>query len=323
MATRQTTTDLQPHKADHDEIAPDVSVVAVFVSQISAFWARARVMEFRALQMWSEAQTWAPPTSQEEDARLVETVRHVKAFGREFDQAWAIKSAVHRLRMALTERHKVGAEAIERAAERGEALHAQWVETEARRVREETERRRHAAEAQAAAERARELELLETAALDAEAASLELSPRERVYVRTVVEGRPEIYAASYAGYKDPEKAVVRLRQSAKVQAAIGAARDAAAWQAEAAALKAQPLVVTHAVVASQAATGGVTTWSAEVVDAEAFLRAYRDPQSRQAHGIPDDAVTVNQTALNRAARDLHELINGWPGVRAKKTPRIR
>ena len=40
------------------------------------------------------------------------------------------------------------------------------------------------------------------------------------------------------------------------------------------------------------------------------------------HGIPLDCLQINTVKLNEYARSLHEQLDRWPGVRARKTTKV-
>jgi hypothetical protein len=128
-------------------------------------------------------------------------------------------------------------------------------------------------------------------------------------------------AAQAAGFREPVKAAAKLLTSDKVIAAIAAQREARQIREQAAAKKEEPLNVdvqtVKPAVAKVAGSRSVTTKSAEVYDADAFLAAMLDPKTRTSLGIPTECITIDTAKLNDQARQLGDIINRWPGVRLK------
>jgi len=126
--------------------------------------------------------------------------------------------------------------------------------------------------------------------------------------------------------------VERARQEAERKARAEWTRQQAEMRAEAAKaaeageiLRADELVETAAVMPvpaidiPEAKAAGVSvreTWSAEVTDRDALLRAVL------AGTVPGDVIQVNQPMLNRSAAAMKAEMN-WPGVRVVRTESVR
>jgi hypothetical protein len=185
-------------------------------------------------------------------------------------------------------------------------------------VAEEQERLRQEAERKAREEREAELARMEAEALAKEEASTDLSDREEAFVTRYMAIKDPERAAAFAGYKNPFQAATRLMSLPKVQTAIRERQEAIALRQQATARAAQPIEVEVEEVKANVSRGGGgyerTTWTAEVLDEPAFIRAVIEGKS----GIPLDVLTVNQTVLNSYARSLQSRLDLWKGVRAVK-----
>jgi hypothetical protein len=173
--------------------------------------------------------------------------------------------------------------------------------------------------------RERELQEQEDAAARLEAASDDLSAREKKFVELVATMRgtsldgpktPE-YAASQAGFKNADVKGPALLTSPKIAHAIASAVEAKAIREQAEALREEPITVAAPKVESNvgkaAGTRNTKHYSCEgVVDLEKFRAAYL------AGDIPAEAMTPNLTFLNKQADALKDgFEQAYPGARLK------
>lgn len=299
-------------------------LIESFVRGLSGFFTRATALETRAKQLLEEAKSWKQPTDGASDKALVEKVRTITAAKREIEDHWQITATVSRFHRRLTAARDRGVDVLEEASQLGTRLHNAYAEAERRRAREEEDRQRREAEERAKLDRERELARLEAAALEAEASSPDLSDREARFVDYYTGPYSEpARAAQHAGYKNPDQAAAKLLSQDKILQAIAAKRDALRLREQATAKRTAPVEVESVRVQADVAKGDTSRWSGEVIDAGAFLAAVLDPLARTRLGIPADVVTIDTVKLNEYARALHEQLDRWPGVRAKKTTSIR
>ena len=95
---------------------------------------------------------------------------------------------------------------------------------------------------------------------------------------------------------------------------------------QAAALKAEPITVEVPdvpanIITPAGVSGDRTTWSAELLS-ERELVAWIVKGLQKGDDVPGDLLCIDSVKLNQYARQMHEAINRWPGVRAKKTTRV-
>lgn len=316
--------DVRPDDEEAALAIVEGGTVAQFVAGLKAFFSTARELESGAVKALEVARTWKQPGTLEEDERLVRSVRDVNTSKRTIEEHWSITSKVHQFHRRLTAARDRGVTALEEAAKIGNRLHAQYVEAEERRAREEAERRQRAEEERQRIERQQESDRLEAQALEMEATSPELSARERRFVEEFSRLRNGVAAAKLAGYRDFANAGVGLLGMPKILEAIGAIDKAEALRRQAAAVQAAPVEPSFIPESKpEVAKGAAITYSAEVFDVELFLSAVLDPVARTRHGIPVDVVTFDTKRMNEYARALQQNIGRWPGVRAKKGSSIR
>lgn len=325
MATKRTTATAPvppspPPSQDLVHVTPTAGVLVQWFENMTAFFTTASAMEAQAKATLDQAKAWKAPTTGHEDELLKDKIRDVRRESKALEDFWGITSVVSQFHKRLVAGRQRGVAMLEEAHQIGTRLHTTFTEAERRRAAAEQERVRVEAEKRARDERAAELAKLEAQALEREAASADLSEREKIYVNLFVNGFAgergnPVVCARQAGYQNPEQIVTRLTSSAKVQDAIRATEEAAAIRTQVKAVTELPLdVQVEEVVPDLNEKGNRATWSAEVVDEAAFIEAVL---SRR-HGIPSDVLQVNQVVLNQYARSLHELLNKWPGVHAKK-----
>jgi hypothetical protein len=299
-------------------------LIESFVHGLTGFFTRASALETKAKSLLEEARRWKEPTDGDSDKALVERVRAITATKREIEEHWQITATVSRFHRRLTAARDRGVSVLEEATQLGTRLHNSYAEAERRRAREEEDRQRREAEQRAKLDRERELAQLEAAALEAEEQSADLSDREARFVDyyTGPYSQPAT-AARQAGYKNPDQAAAKLLSQDKILHAIEAKRDAQRLREQAAAKRTAPVEVESVQVKADVAKGDTSRWSGEVLDADLFLASVLDPLTRTRLGIPADVVKIDEVKLNDYARSLHEQLDRWPGVRAKKTTSIR
>ena len=305
-------------------VKSDVSAATSFFTGIAKFFAQAGDLEEAAKNRLVEARALVAPTTLDEDERIKTFVRSCSEERRAVETHWEVTALFSRFHKKLVAHRTRATEPLEEAARLGTVLHTRYKQEEERRAAAEQERLR--LEAQFQARQALELELLEleAAALKAEDTSPDLSDREtrfvELYTGASFAANNGVTAARQAGFKNPDQSAVRLLSAPKVLAAIQAVRDAQTLRQQAEARRAAPVEVEVEEVKAQVSTkGDTTTWSGELLDEAAFINAVLEGK----YGIPRDVLTVNRAKLNEYARSLHELLDRWPGVRAKKNTGIR
>lgn len=289
------------------------SKILAFVTSLVTFLTRARELEVRANETLEAARAIKPVKDAAGDLAVKEFVRRANADRKELEDHWSITTVIHAFHKRLTAARNRALLPLETAVGIGTRLHTDYVEAEARRVREEQERKRREEEERAAEERRRELEELERQALAAEESSEELSEREQVFVDAYVRnGGRGVEAARAAGYKDAFKQSARLLTFTKILKAIEGKQQAEAIRQQKDAVASLPLETKAVEVTSRADTSGDRkTKSAVVFDEGAFIAAVLEGKL----GIPTDCLTIRQTKLNEYARSFGKIINSWPGVR--------
>lgn len=298
------------------------SAIQQFVQGARMFFRRALELETQATDMLVRAKHMALPTNSVEDMAVQSFIKAANSDKKAIDAHWEITTLVHRFHKRLVGRRSIGTTALEQAAQIGNDLHNRYVAAEKRRSQEEEERRRLAAEEDARLSRQRELDRLEQDALAREAASPSLSDREQMFVDLYVSTVNAQQSAQRAGYKDALKTSAKLMAMEKIAQAITAKQEAAAIRQQAVQVKHLPLEVEDVQVRPDiqkaSNTSDRTTWTGEIYNEAEFIEAIL---SRR-HGIPTDLLTIKPTVLNEYARSMHEALDRWPGVRAKKTTRV-
>lgn len=307
-------------------VEKDGGSILSFLRGFKTFLQRADVMENDAKQLLATSKSWIQPASLDDDTALVTAVRQAKVDRTAFLEEWKVTMVLSRFHRALTAKRGTGDECYDQAIKRGEALHEGWLQAERRRIFEEDEKQRKEQERLAQEERDRDIQRMEDERLRLEQATPELSEREAAFVAMVSSNQPPTQSARMAGFKNPEQAAVRLMGMEKILTAIRLAQEKRALENQKKATAAAPLRVENTAPAerAQVATGAVYTWSAEIYDQAAFLAACLDPAARARLGIPAfDVLQIAQAAMNEQARQLHENIDRWPGVRHHKKSGIR
>ena len=305
------------------------AAIREFLKGVAGFFTTAQALERDARMTLTKAKDLKAPTSGDEDAKVQDLVREANLQKRTIEDHWKITSVVHVFHKRLVAARTRGTDCADEAATIGNLLHSTYKEAEVRRAREEEDRLRREAEEKARQARQRELDDLERAAVKAEESSPHLSDREEVFVGLFL-GDPDRGgdqrfagnaqgAAAAVGFKDGIAAAARLMSSPKIQKAIKARQDADALRRQAEAKKAMPVEVEHQAVTPDVQRGGDrTTWTGEIRDGQAFIDAVFEGR----HGIPRDVLRIDEVKLNEYARSMHELMDRWPGVRAKKNTKV-
>jgi hypothetical protein len=329
LPAKQPATALLPGVSEDEQfIAAAGRAVLDFLKGLSGFFTTARALEDEALQIAKDAKLWVEPTNSDEDVALQEQIKHGNQVKKQIAEHWKITATVSQFHKRLTSRRDRGIDAVEGATLIGNRFHNSYVERANRRAAEQVERERKQAELDAQAKRDREQLELEMKAQEAEAASPDLSEREQRFVFAYCNGTggdrgnaPR--CARLCGYKNPDEAALRLIRSDKIKAAIAALESANAIRQQKAAAAQKPLEVETKTAIKpdvQRAAGAHdrTTHGAEVLDEQALIDAVLAGK----HGIPTDVLMVNHSKVNTYGRDLHELVNRWPGVRYTKNTKV-
>lgn len=312
-----------PANTDQALVSPDTDKLLDFMKGLARFFGRATELEKLAKERLDVAKQLKlkPPTNAAEDAKVQVAHRESKLARKQIDDHWGITAVVHGLHRKLTAARERGGAIADEATQITQALHNRYVEDANRKAREEQDRINREAEERARSDREKELARLEAEAVKAEAASADLSERETRFVELVsTDLNTPTVAARSVGYKDPELQAERLMKSPKILGAITAARSAAAIRKQATARREMPLDVERTTVkpdVTRATPGGFdrSTYSGEILDERRFVDAVCEGRD----GIPRDVLMINPVKLNEYARSMQELMNKWPGVRAKKT----
>lgn len=325
-----------PASEDHELVAAEGTRLRTFLGGLVPFFKKAGEIERAAKERLDVARQLKAPTDAASDEKIQVFIRTVSTEIAGAEDHWSITTAVHGLhRMLTAARGRVTGKdskgnptgMLDQAKQLAQNLHNRYVEDAKRKAREEEDRLNREAEDRARQDREAELKRLEEEAVKAEAASPELSERERSFVDLVAFGRNSSDAARSAGYKNPDEQAARLLKTPKIVKAIDAKRQAAKIREQASATQAMPVQVEKAVVQPDvtraAGAHDRTTHGAEITDEQALIVAVLDPMTRTRLGIPADIVMINPTKVNEYGKSLKELINTWPGVRhTKKTSTI-
>lgn len=325
MANQKEPTDMVP--ADLAVVQELGGELSGFLKGAAKFLASAIERDVKANEILVQMQMMAAPVTAADDERLQLTLKGINGEKRDNTALYQhVTSASDRFHKFFVGKRKKTDDTLARAAAIGMAHHTTFTE-QARRadaIRQETDRR--AAEQRAREDRERELAALEDAAVAAEAAAPDLSEKQKMFVQVYVQTGSVITATAGAGYRDKGRGEALLALP-KVQQAIEALREAERIRQQAdmvSTLPVAPAVIPSAPAAVTKAAGVIETerWTAELLDEPALIAAI---ESGTHPNIPATLIvkTINRVALNTEARGLRELINAWPGVRAKKTTGIR
>lgn len=323
-ARPSTTEQLIPLTPDTEELTFMAEVGLVLVEflkapAVVAFFTQARTLETKALARLSQAKALKAPTSAGEDETIQVFIKSANAEKKTVMEHWTIASKVHQLHKRLVARRSKSETALEEAANLAQTLHNRYVEEARRKAAQEQDRLRREAELRAQADRQRELDELEAAAVKAEGASEDLSEREQAFVQAFYSTGNGLASAQRAGFKDPAKAASRLLSATKIQRALAGLQAAAAARQQAAAVQEQPLDVQVETVTADVvkASGAVdrTTYKMEITDPVAL----REAAFAGTYGIPHDMLAADPVKGNEYARSMREIINRWPGCRLVKS----
>jgi len=321
MAQRHTPTDLEPANPELTLTLGDGHQITVFLKGLIPFFSTARTLEAKAIDTLARAKALLPPQDAEADLDLQRFVKATTLDKKEVEAHWSVCQLASQFHRRLVAARKRAVDPLEEAGAIANNLHNRYVDAERRRVAQEQERLRREAEDQARQDRELALQRQREEADRIEAASDNLSEREQRFVDDYVRTQRAVDSARYAGYANPDKAAARLLASEKIATAIANAQKAQAIRLQADAVEAAPLEIqVEEVKPDILRAGGFdrTTWSGEVLDARAFIEAVVSGK----HGIPLDVLTVNPVKINEYARSLHERLDLWPGVRARKTTKV-
>lgn len=300
-------------------VASDTTTIGAFFGNMLAFFNRATELEQAATQLLADVKKLQAPTNGDEDLRVQQLIKTANAAKKTTEEHWSICQVVSQFHRKLTAKRGIAVQALEQAADITQRHHNRWVDAERRRVQEEEDRLRREEEQRQRDIQEQQARELEAQALKAEEAREDLSDRETTFVDLVFSGVPPSIAAKRAGYKDPDTRGPKMLDTPKIANALEAKRQAEAARKQAEAIRRQPVAVDVERPAMDVAKIGTdrTTWTGEIVDEVAFIHAAMSGK----HGIPLDVLQINQVKLSEYARSLHERLDLWPGVRAKKTTR--
>ncbi len=296
------------------------------------FFTKARELENEAGRMVAHARAAkrnlkAPGyvMTAEDDAAVQRDLLESKAQRKRLLEHWKISATVTRFRNLLTSARKRPDDLHEEGEGILQMLHNEYKAAEDRRVARENEEKRQQAIRDEQARRDAEERELSRQADEAEAASSELSPRERRVIDIVGDDITEgawVHACRTVGYKDPVGAARALINREKIIAAIDGRRRAAAMRQQAQAVQQQPISTAHVMDEKpqvQRVGTDVVFKSAEIVDAAEFVAAAMSGR----YGIPASTLAPVQSVLNDQARQMGALINRWPGIRYVEETRTR
>lgn len=310
-----------PALPEQSAVETDATTILSFVNGVVPFFRTAQQLEETAKGLQAEARLLKLPApgDVDGDAKLQAFIRGGSAMKKSIEQHWSITSFFSQFHRKLTAARGRAVDAAQDAIDTAQRLHNTYVADATRRQREAQQRaleeERRVQEQARAAEQAR----LEQAAAEAEAASPDLSPREKKFADDVASGVDPVQAARQVGYKaGPE----RLLALPKIQQALEARRQVLALRQQAQAEAQRPLDLSNTpTVRREVAKVGtdVSYRSAEILDERALVMAVL----AGGHGIPTDILKVDPVVLNRYAKDLGEVINRWPGCRLKIETRTR
>lgn len=306
-------------------VQTESQVVGAFMVGLVPFFRTAAALERQAKDMLVAAKALSAPVNSDQDAQLQVFVRSTTASRKQVEEHWNICQVFSGLHRKLTAGRARATAPLEEAASLAQGHHNRYVEAQQRQARAEEDRQRRDAEERARIAREAEVADLERQALAAEESSADLSEREQDFVYRMV-AFPSAGAegcAKGAGYKDGVKSAARLMSLPKIQQAIEAQQQAIRIREHAVAVKDMPIQVEVERVRPDVQKVGSdrTTWACDIYDPDAFLAAVLDTGTRLRLGIPADVVEPAQKALNELARSLHEQLDRWPGVRAKRSTR--
>jgi hypothetical protein len=295
-----------------------------FLAGVAAFFNRAKQLEDAALELQARAKALPAPKTVEEDVARQELVKGAAADIKVAEAHWnPITSTISQFHKRMTGRRAITIDALEGVKEIGNSQHNTFKQEAERQARLETERIRREQEEKLRQERDAEAARLEAEAERQEELSIELSPKEILFVERYALPGPcmgdAVRAAMSVGYKDPGTYAAKLIARDKIRAAIAGKQKAVAMQRQAQAVREQPLepAPVQKVKANVMRAAGATdrtTWSAEVFDEAAFIAAV----CSGAYGINQDVLTFKQSSVNSLAVSLHEALDRVPGIRAVK-----
>lgn len=298
------------------------AAVLEFLKGVAAFFVTARNLEAGALEMLAESKALKVPANGDEDLELQKWIRRTSVQGKAIEDHWKITTMISKFHRTMTGKRAIAGDAVKAANDTGNRLHADYVKAEERRVAAENARRQQEAEDKERERQQRESDRLEEEAVRREEAATGLSIRETTFVELYMARGDGISAARSAGFKTPAKDAARLLTLKKIQDAIAAKKSAAEIRRQAVAVKSAPIVAdfqeARPDVQKAAGSSERVTKSAELLDEAALIEAIFSGR----YGIPRTILKIDQTALNGEARNLGEIINRWPGVRYKETPRV-
>lgn len=297
-------------------VRTDAGAVTRWAENALQFFKGATDLELAAKARLMRMEGLTVPTNGSQDAQVQDLIRLSNAGKKETTDYWYITGIFDKLHKLAVQGRKRAVDADEQAAQIGNRLHTTYTEAERRRAQAEEDRLRREAEERARADRQRELDALEAAALKAEASSPTLSEREEAFVRFIAAERTPFDAARHAGYKDPGVMGPRLLSTAKILKAIEARRQSVKLREQAVAVQTAPVLVEDVEVRPDIQKGGDrTTFSADIFDPIAYREAIISGVYHLSHAL----LVPDPVAANKLAQSLREQINRIPGIRLRRT----
>ncbi len=311
---------VEPEPQDVIALRSDASMIQQFVGGMRVFFERANLLEMEAKANLVRMETRALPTNGDDDHKLQEDIRAMRAHKGEAESHWEITALISRVHRRLTSKRAIATDADDRAITIGNSLHNRYADNARAAARAEEERIRREAEDRQRREREAELAELEKQRLKAEANSPDLSAREQSFVDAYTsevtgwKGNGK-RAAEVAQYKDPDATAARLLNTPKIKKAIDSAETAKRLKQQAQAIREAPVEVEHVEVRPDLTKGGErTTWGAEIINEQALIDAVIRGEA------PRSLLMGNRVAVNDLGKKLRENVDRIPGLRhTKKT----
>jgi hypothetical protein len=294
-------------------------LVLPLMKNLATWWRTAGTLRDAAEATLQRARTLPAVTTEGDDLALQESLLTDRGNLKDAEAHYEpVTGALFKMHRRLTQSRAAVTKPLEESIAIKQRLHNAYVEAERRRVEQENERLRRQAEEEARAAQQRELEELERQAVAAEEASKFLSTRESLFVEIMANTGNAVAAAKAAGFADPLKHGARLMTLAKITTAINGLKDARAIRTQAVAVAAQPALPRQMVQTERPAVSKASgsrsreTWRAVFDNREELHQAALRGE------VPGDVLMIDESRVQQYARDLHELIDAWPGVHADK-----
>jgi hypothetical protein len=296
------------------------ALVRPWLDNLADWWRSSRRMADEAKLTLQRARARQAPQDEANDLALQDDLLAIRRDIKLAEEhAEPFTGALFKMHRRLTQARAEVIKPLEESAAALQFLHNTYTAEQRRLAREREEKLLRQAEEDARRRQQEELAELERQAVAREEASTDLSDRERRFVEQMARTGNGVQAATNAGFKDPLKTAARLMSLGKITSAINGLKDAEAIRRQALAVSQEPaipFVNTPAVRAAISKASGArerTTWSADITDLDALHQAALRGE------VPPDVLMVDVQRVRRYAEELHEMVNAWPGVVARKT----